>query len=62
MDPTLGSQWQVSAERSMYFSLGEPKKYGRLSLRTDGNSRYIFLDYIVNPTGSRNLEPPNKTR
>jgi hypothetical protein len=48
--------WKVSAERTLYFSYGESKKYGRLSLRTDGNSRYIFIDYVVNPSGSRNLE------
>ncbi|PYI91948.1 MAG: hypothetical protein DME97_12205 [Verrucomicrobia bacterium] len=62
MNPTLSSQWQVSAERSMYFTFGEPRKYGRLSLRTDGNSRYIFLDYVFNQSGSRNLEPASKTR
>jgi hypothetical protein len=36
---------------------GNPKKYGRLTLRTDGASRYIFIDYFLNPSGSRNLEP-----
>jgi hypothetical protein len=53
-------KWKVSGERTLYFSYGAPVKYGHLSLRTDGNSRYIFIDYVLNPSGSRNLEdgPP----
>jgi hypothetical protein len=57
MNPGRPSEWKVSAERTLYFTFGKPKKYGRMALRTDGNSRYVFLDYIINPTGSRNLEP-----
>jgi hypothetical protein len=62
MNPTLGSLWKVSAERSLYFAFGEPRKYGRMSLRTDGGSRYVFLDYVINQSGSRNLERGDKTR
>ena len=56
MPANAGNGWRLSAERTVYFSYGEPKMYGRLKLRTDGNSRYVFLDYVLNPTGSRNLE------
>lgn len=56
MNPALLTEWRVSAEHSLYFTFGEPKKYGRMSLRTDGGSRYIFLDYVINQSGSRNLE------
>jgi hypothetical protein len=56
MVAALASQWKISAERTLYFTFGEPKRYGRLTLRTDGNSRYIFLDYVINPSGSRDLE------
>lgn len=48
--------WKVSVAKTLYFSYGAPKRYGRLSLRTDGNSRYIFVDYVVNPLGSRKME------
>jgi hypothetical protein len=61
MSPTLGRLWKVSAERSLYFVFGEPKKYGRMSLRTDGGTRYIFLDYVINQSGGRDLEPANKS-
>jgi hypothetical protein len=61
MSPTLGRLWKVSAERSLYFVFGEPKKYGHMSLRTDGGSRYIFLNYVINQSGRRDLEPANKS-
>lgn len=57
-----GAQWKVSAERTLYFAFGEPKRYGRLNVRTDGNSRYVFLDYVINPSGSRNLESDRSPR
>jgi hypothetical protein len=56
MNPAMPSEWKVSAERTLYFTFGEPKRYGRMALRTDGNSRYVFLDYVMNQSGSRNLE------
>ena len=56
MPASLGDVWKVSAEKTLYFTYGNPKKYGRLNLRTDGNSRYVFIDYVLNPSGSRNLE------
>jgi hypothetical protein len=62
MSPTLGSLWKVSAERSLYFVFGEPRKYGRMSLRTDGGSRYIFLDYVINQSGLRDVESVEKRK
>lgn len=56
MPADLGTGWKVSTERTLYFSFGEPKKYGRIVFRTDANSRYIFLDYFINRSGSRQLE------
>lgn len=56
MAAASGKNWKVFAERTMYFAFGEPKRYGRVAMRTDGNSRYIFLDYIINRSGSRDLE------
>jgi hypothetical protein len=60
MRSALGPNWKVHVERSVYFAFGEPKKYGRLTFRTDGGSRYIFLDYVINQSGSRNLEGAEK--
>jgi hypothetical protein len=48
--------WKVSADQSLYFKLDKPDRYGRMKIRTDGNSRYVFIDYFFNPSGSRNLE------
>jgi hypothetical protein len=56
MPASASDRWKVSAEKTLYFSYGDPKKYGRLKFRTDGNSRYVFIDYVLNPSGSRNLE------
>ena len=56
MRAALGSGWKVNVERTVYFVVGQPKRYGRLTFRTDGNSRYIFLYYVINRSGSRNLE------
>jgi hypothetical protein len=56
MRAALGSAWKVNIERTVYFVFGQPKKYGRLTFRTDGNSRYVFLDYVINRAGGRNLE------
>jgi hypothetical protein len=56
MPANAEASWKVSAERTLYFAFGEPKKYGRISLRTDGNSRYVFIDYVINRSGGRNLE------
>jgi hypothetical protein len=62
MSTRLGSAWKVSAEKTLYFAYGEPRRYGRLTLRTDGNSRYIFVNYVINPSGSRNLEDTNSLK
>jgi len=56
MPASAGDSWSVSAEKTLYFAFGEPKKYGRLHFHTDGASRYIFIDYVFNPSGSKTLE------
>jgi hypothetical protein len=62
MSANAGDAWKVSAEGTRYFTFGEPKKYGRLNFRTNGNSRYVFIDYVLNPSGSRNLEDQVESR
>jgi len=57
MSPDLGPQWSVGVERNYYFRFGTPPHYGRLILRTNGDSKFVFIDYFLNPKpGSRNLE------
>ena len=56
MAANRGNSWNVSVEKTLYFIFGEPQRYGRLTVRTAGNSRYVFIDYVLNPSGSRNLE------
>jgi hypothetical protein len=60
MPATAGNAWSVSAEKTLYFAFGQPRKYGRLHFRTDGASRYVFVDYVFNPSGSKNLEEASK--
>jgi len=57
LHPTNGASTDVTVNKQFYFYFGEPRKYGRLHLRTDGDRPYVFVDYWFNPTpGSRNLE------
>jgi hypothetical protein len=63
MSPDLGPQWRVGIEKNYYFRFGTSPRYGRLILRTNGDSKVVFVDYYLNPKpGSRNLEfDPSKT-
>jgi Carboxypeptidase regulatory-like domain len=50
------SDWNVTIERKLYFNIGNPPKYGVLTLRTRANSQHVDITYVLNPSGSRNLE------
>ena len=56
MPASAKDAWRVSAEKTLYFAFSQQRKYGRLHFRTDGASRYVFIDYAFNPSGSKNLE------
>ena len=56
MPADAGDGWRIEVEKTFYFSYGQPRRFGRLNFRTDGHSRYIFINYVFNPSGSRNLE------
>jgi len=60
MPADAGDGWKIEVEKTFYFSYGQPRRYGRLNFRTDGHSRYIFINYVLNPSGSRNLEEASK--
>lgn len=63
MSLELGQQWRSYIDKTFYFCYGQPRRYGRMQLRTDGDRQIVFVDYFLNPTpGSRNLEfDPQKT-
>ena len=53
---SLGEKWTISTEQQVYVVFGNPKKYGRMTFRTKANGQHFFMDYWLNPSGSRNLE------
>ena len=54
--PADAATWNVGIEKDLYFLYGNPPKYGLLHFQTYANSQYVFITYVVNPSGSRNLE------
>jgi len=42
MRAALTAEWKVSVERTLYFTVGEPKKYGRLSLKPMATADTFF--------------------
>ena len=54
--PTNGASADVTLDRHFYFYFGQPRKYGRFHLKTDGDRPYVSIAYWFNPTGSRSLE------
>ena len=60
LHPTGGASADVTADKQFYFYFGQPRKYGRLHLRTDGDRPYVSIDYWFNPSGSRSLEYDSK--
>ncbi len=46
----------VAFAKKFYFVLNQSHTYGRVSIRTDGDRHSVFIDYALNPSGSRNLE------
>ena len=44
-------------DKQYYFYFGQPRKYGRMHIITDGDSPEVMVDYVLNPQpGDRNLE------
>lgn len=48
--------WTDSIEGQYYIAFGNPRVYGHIKLAS-GVYRGVTLEYAINPTGSRNLEP-----
>ena len=52
-----GSGWRRSIDKSYFIQFGTPPKYGRVNVHLSGASQTIGIDYWINPSGTRNLEP-----
>ena len=52
-----GTNWQGRLKKQFYVKFGNPPRYGRLEIETPALSPVVYLEYAVNPSGSRNLEP-----
>jgi hypothetical protein len=49
--------WKGSLKKSFYIKFGNPPRYGIVSVQTTAFAPGVYLNYLFNPTGSRNLEP-----
>lgn len=49
--------WSMKFEKSYYVKLGSPAVYGQLRVETWSDKSTVILTYVINPDGSRNLEP-----
>lgn len=50
------NDWQETLNKSYYIKFGNPPCHGKITVETDAFSQAIFLEYAVNPDGSRYLE------
>jgi len=49
--------WKGSLKKSFYIKFGNPPRYGIVSVQTTAFAPGVYLNYLFNPDGSRNLEP-----
>ena len=49
--------WSPMLEKNYFIRFGNPPKYGRVEVELHGSSQNVYLDYWINPSGTRNLEP-----
>jgi hypothetical protein len=54
------TNWATDVRKDYYIKFGNPAVYGRLHLETGIWGGFVSLSYIINPDGSRNLEPENE--
>lgn len=52
--------WRHSIEKSYFIRFDSPPRYGRVQVRFSGATQNASVIYVVNPTGSRNLEEKEK--
>jgi hypothetical protein len=51
------SDWATQITKTYYIAFGQPRKYGWLRVNANIAQQTVFLQYVINPSGSRNLEP-----
>ncbi len=49
--------WVTQITKTYYIAFGQPQKYGWLRVEANIAQRTVFLTYVINLDGSRNLEP-----
>lgn len=49
--------WSMNFQKNFYIKFGSPAIYGQLHLETWADNEQVILTYVINPDGSRNLEP-----
>ncbi len=49
--------WKINLQNNYYIKFGNPPRYGRIHLETSIDMAGARLTYVINPDGSRNLEP-----
>jgi hypothetical protein len=54
--PDQPEQWRASVAKDYFVSFGVPRKYARIKFRTAAFGAIFYMDYWVNPLGSRELE------
>jgi hypothetical protein len=52
--------WRQSIEKSYFIRFDSPPRYGRVQVRFSGATQNASVIYVVNPTGSRDLEEKEK--
>jgi hypothetical protein len=52
------TNWATAVRQNYYIKFGNPPVYGQLCLETEMTRITTILSYVINPDGSRNLEPP----
>jgi hypothetical protein len=51
------TNWVYDFKKDFYIKFGNPPVYGQLNVETMSDGGYVIFTYVINPDGSRNLEP-----
>lgn len=51
------TNWTTQLKKDFYIKFGNPPLYGQLQVETSSYQSTVILTYVINPDGSRNLEP-----
>jgi hypothetical protein len=54
--PADAPDWRRDVDKTYFIRFGTPPRFGRIHVRFNGASQKVFLSYVVNSSGSRNLE------